>query len=189
MNESPLLSYRQAEQILTDAELIHSANAVMQALQLMADEITQVLSQRHPLVLCVMNGAVVFAGQLLPRLLFPLDFDYLQVKRYDQQLQAGRVHWQVAPSEVLRGRTILVIDDILDAGLTLTAIREKVLQQGAHAFYSAVLLEKQTGLPKPIQADFVGLTVPDRYVFGFGMDIHGAWRNLPAIYAIKNDNQ
>jgi hypoxanthine phosphoribosyltransferase len=189
MDESPLLSYRQAEQILADAELIHSANDVMQALQHMADEIIQVLSQQHPLVLCVMNGAVVFAGQLLPRLLFPLDFDYLQVKRYDQQLQAGKVRWQVAPSEVLRDRTILVLDDILDAGLTLAAIREKVLQQGARAFYSAVLVEKQTGLSKPIQADFVGLTVPDRYVFGFGMDIHGAWRNLPAIYAIKNNNQ
>lgn len=189
MNEPPLLSYRQAEQILTNAELIHSANAVMQALQHMADEITQVLSQRHPLVLCVMNGAVVFAGQLLPKLLFPLDFDYLQVKRYDQQLRADKVRWQVAPSEILRDRTVLVIDDILDAGLTLRAIREKALQEGVRAFYSAVLVEKQTGLPKPIQADFVGLTVPDRYVFGFGMDIHGAWRNLPAIYAIKSDNQ
>ncbi len=183
------MSYQQAEQILSDAELILSENDVMQALQHMADEITQVLSQQHPLVLCVMNGAAVFAGQLLPRLLFPLDFDYLQVKRYDQQLQAGKVRWQVAPSEVLRDRTILVLDDILDAGLTLAAIREKVLQQGAWAFYSAVLVEKQTGLSKPIQADFVGLTVPNRYVFGFGMDIHGAWRNLPAIYAIKNDNQ
>jgi hypoxanthine phosphoribosyltransferase len=85
----------------------------------------------------------------------------------------------------VRNRVVLVLDDILDEGITLAAIRERIMSQGATAFYSAVLAEKDTGRPKPITADFVGLTLPDRYAFGFGMDVYGAWRNLPAIYALK----
>ncbi len=180
---------QKAEKILTDAKLIHSESDVNRELQRMAEEITQAMSQQQPLVLCVMNGAVVFAGQLLPKLLFSMDFDYLHVTRYGNALNGGEICWLVEPKEEnVKGRVVLVLDDILDRGNTLLAIRDKILEQGAKVFYSAVLVEKQSDFPKPIQADFVGLTVPDRYVFGFGMDIHGAWRNLPAIYAL-NENK
>lgn len=181
-----MLTYQQAQQILDTAELIHSAQVVSQTVQRMAEAITQALSHQHPLVLCVMGGAVVFTGQLLPRLQFPLDFDYLHLTRYDKKMTGGEIHWLAEPKENMKDRVVLVLDDILDEGITLAAIRDKVLKNGAKAFYSAVLAEKETGKPKPFRADFVGLSVPDRYVFGFGMDIQGAWRNLPAIYAVKN---
>ncbi len=181
-----MLTYQQAQQILDTAELIYSEQTVAQTIHCMALNITQLLSQQQPLVLCVMGGAVVFAGQLLPKLPFPLDFDYLHVSRYNKQLHGGEIQWRVKPGESVKDRVILVLDDILDEGITLAAIRDKVLENGAKAFYSAVLAEKRTGRLKPLQADFVGLTVPDRYVFGFGMDIHGAWRNLPAVYAVKD---
>ena len=132
-----------------------------------------------------MGGAVVFTGHLLPWLRFPLSFDYLQVTRYQNTTQGGSVNWKVFPQENLHGRVVLVLDDILDEGITLAAIRKRVIDSGAKAFYSAVLVDKDIGRAKPLQADFVGLKLPDRYVFGFGMDIKGAWRNLPAIYAIK----
>ena len=181
----PMLDMRQAQQILKAAELIHSERIVKKTIQHLAGDITRVLSQQQPLVLCVMGGAVVFTGQLLPQLRFPLDFDYLHLTRYDKKMTGGEVHWLAEPKETMRDRVVLVLDDILDEGITLAAIRDKVLEKGAKAFYSAVLTEKETGKPKPFKADFVGLTVPDRYVFGFGMDIHGLWRNLPAIYAVK----
>lgn len=177
---------QQLEQVLNTAELIHSAQTVTQAVQRMASDITRVLSQQQPLVLCVMGGAAIFAGQLLPQLRFPLEFDYVHLTRYGKQLQGGEIYWRVEPRESVKDRVILVLDDILDEGITLAAIRAKVLENGAKAFYSAVLTEKETGRPKPLKADFVGLMVPDRYVFGFGMDIRGAWRNLPAIYAVKD---
>ncbi|HRB98336.1 MAG TPA: hypoxanthine-guanine phosphoribosyltransferase [Nitrosomonas sp.] len=177
---------QQLQQILDSAELIHSEQIIAHTVQRLATDITQVLSHQQPLVLCVMGGAVVFTGQLLPLLGFPLDFDYLHLTRYDKALTGGAIHWQAEPKENMHGRVVLVLDDILDEGVTLAAIRDKVLENGAQAFYSAVLVEKQTGQPKPFSADFVGLTVPNRYVFGFGMDIHGAWRNLPAIYAVKD---
>lgn len=181
-----MMTYQQTQQILDTAELIHSEQMVTQTVHHMAEAITQALSHQQPLVLCVMGGAVVFTGQLLPQLRFPLDFDYLHLTRYDKKMTGGAIHWQAEPKEDLRDRVVLVLDDILDEGITLAAIRDKVLEKGAKAFYSAVFAEKETGKPKPFKADFVGLTVPDRYVFGFGMDIHGAWRNLPAIYAVKD---
>lgn len=179
-------TYQQLEQILSTAELIHSEQTVTQTVQRMAADITRVLSHQQPLVLCLLGGAVIFTGQLLPQLRFPLDFDYAHLTRYDKKMQGGEIHWRVEPRESVKDRVILVLDDILDEGVTLAAIRAKVLENGAKAFYSAVFTEKETGKTKPIKADFVGLTVPDRYVFGFGMDIRGAWRNLPAIYAVKN---
>ncbi|MER0172103.1 MAG: hypoxanthine-guanine phosphoribosyltransferase [Nitrosomonas sp.] len=179
-------TYQQLEQILNTAELIHSEQVVTQTVQRMAADITRVLSHQQPLVLCMLGGAVIFTGQLLPQLRFPLDFDYAHLTRYDKKMQGGEIYWRVEPRESVKDRVILVLDDILDEGITLAAIRAKVLENGAKAFYSAVFTEKETGRPKPLKADFVGLTVPDRYVFGFGMDIRGAWRNLPAIYAVKN---
>jgi hypoxanthine phosphoribosyltransferase len=95
--------------------------------------------------------------------------------------------WRAAPWTSVKGRTVLVVDDILDEGLTLAAIHERMLEQGATACYTAVAADKLNGKQKPISADFVALTVPDRFVFGYGMDARGAWRNLPAIYAMKEE--
>lgn len=180
-----MISAEQARDILRNAELIRTEQEVRVAVTRMAAEISRKLSGRHPLVLSVMGGAVVFTGQLLPQLDFPLDFDYLHVTRYGSKQQGGALQWKVAPGESVKGRVVLVLDDILDEGETLAAIRQRVLEQGAVEFYSAVFADKATGMLKPIRADFTGMELPDRFVFGFGMDIQGAWRNLPAIYAMK----
>jgi len=177
----------EARDILAGAELLRSAEEVQDAVRRVAQEINAALAGKHPLVLSVMGGAVVFSGQLLPMLEFPLDFDYLHVSRYGHAQQGGELHWKVAPRENVRGRVVLVLDDILDEGETLHAIRQRVLGLGATAFYSAVFADKKNGKAKPIHADFVGMELPNRFVFGYGMDIHGAWRNLPAIYATKEN--
>ena len=174
-----------AWQILETAELIHSAAAVDAAIERVAAEIAATLKDRYPLVLSVMGGAVVFTGRILPLLKFPLDFDYIHASRYAAATSGGPVHWKVEPKGNVAGRVVLVLDDILDIGDTMLAIRQRILGLGAEAFYSAVLTDKQKGQAKPIYADFVGLSLPDRYVFGCGMDAHGIWRNLPAIYALK----
>lgn len=173
-------------QLLQNAEIIHDAARVDVAIQRLADEITAALGTREPLVLCVMGGAVVFAGQLLPKLLFPLEFDYVQANRYHNGTSGQHLLWKVEPGDNVRGRTVLLLDDILDEGHTLAAVREKCLDAGAMCVAIAVLTEKDNGLQKPVQADFIGLEVPNRYVFGCGMDVYGWWRNLPAIYALKD---
>ena len=170
---------------VAQAELLCDATRLQAVIHRLAHEINTALSDKEPLVLCVMNGAVVFTGQLLPLLDFPLTFDYVQVSRYHETLHGGELAWIVAPPASLRNRVVLVVDDVLDEGRTLAAIRAKILENGAQACYSAVLVDKQTGREKPIQADFVGIQLPDRYIFGFGMDLHGKWRNLPEIYALQ----
>ncbi len=176
-----------AWQILESAELIHSAAAVDAAIERVAAEIAARLKDQYPLVLSVMGGAVGFTGRVLPLLNFPLEFDYIHASRYGAAISGGQVDWKVEPKGNVADRVVLVLDDILDIGDTMLAIRERVLGLGARAFYSAVLTDKKKATAKPICADFVGLSLPDRYVFGCGMDAHGIWRNLPAIYALRQD--
>ena len=170
---------------LQEADLVHDDTAVRAALERLAGEITAALAHQYPLVLCVMGGSVVFTGQLLPLLRFPLDLDYLHVTRYDGATRGGELAWKVLPRQPVAQRVVLVLDDILDEGHTMHAIRERLLCDGAQAVHCAVLADKAIARAKPIQPEFVGLSVPNRYVFGFGMDVEGAWRNLPAIYALK----
>lgn len=180
-----MLSRQDAQHALINSEIIFSVEQVQAAVLRMAQEINATMAESHPLVLSVMGGAVVFTGQLLPLLNFPLDFDYVHVSRYGNSQQGGEMKWKVAPQENVRGRVVLVVDDILDEGETLNAVKQRVMNLGASKFYSAIFADKMHGKIKPIKADFVGLEVPDRFVFGYGMDIHGAWRNLPAIHATK----
>lgn len=180
-----MLIDEKARQLLADAELIVPADVLTSTIHGMAKAITAELSNQYPLVLSVMNGAIVFTGQILPLLNFPLDFDYLHVTRYNRALRGGSIRWETLPRIDLTGRVVLVLDDVLDEGLTLAAIRQRLMEAGAKAFYSAVLVDKLIDREKPVYADFVGISLPDRYIFGYGMDVHGIWRNLPAIYAMK----
>jgi hypoxanthine phosphoribosyltransferase len=139
-----------------------------------------------PLVLGVMGGAVVFTGHLLPQLTFPLEFDYIHVTRYGDQDRGGEVVWKVIPRQNVAGRTIIVVDDILDEGETLAHVKQRLLDMGAAEVILAVFADKDLGRRKPVQADIVGLTIPNRFVVGFGMDAHGYWRNLPGLWVIND---
>lgn len=176
----------EARRILADADLICSEAEVAAAVRRVAVAVTAALSEHHPLVLAVMGGATIFAGHLLPQLGFPLEYDYLHATRYGDSTTGGELSWLVEQRTSVRGRTVLLVDDIFDEGITLAAIRGHLLKQGAARCLTAVLADKDIGRAKPVAPDFIGLTLPNRYVFGFGMDIKGAWRNLPAIYALKN---
>lgn len=174
-----------AKDILASAEMLFSAEVVAEAVSRVALEITEKLGDTNPLLLCVMTGGVPFAGHLMTQLHFPLEFDYLHVTRYGQETSGGALSWRSAPWTSVKDRTVIVLDDILDEGLTLAAIVERVMELGAKACYTAVATDKLNGKKKPLKADFVALTVPDLFLFGYGMDVRGMWRNLPAIYAMK----
>lgn len=175
----------EARRILAEADLIRSEEEILSAIDRLAGEIADRLRDEYPLVLTVMSGGVVFAGLLLPKLGFPLECDYLHATRYGNQTSGAELNWLAEPRTPVAGRTVLVLDDILDEGITLAAIKARLLAQGAAACFTAVLSEKDLDRAKPISADFKGVQLPNRYVFGCGMDVKGAWRNLPAIYALK----
>jgi hypoxanthine phosphoribosyltransferase len=175
------------QELLKKADLIYSKVEVDAAITLLATQISHDLHDKAPLVMTIMNGGLYFAGQLLPQLSFALETDYLQASRYNGKTIGQDVKWGKAPTENLKGRIVLLLDDILDEGHTLVAIRDRCLALGALEVKIAVLTEKALGHAKPIHADYVGLTLPDCYVFGCGMDVYGWWRNLPEIRALKED--
>lgn len=178
------MNREEALHIFQHSEEIVSASAVDASIARMAGEIKQAIGDEFPLVLSVMGGAAVFTGMLLPRLDFPLEFDYIHLTRYRNMTQGGEMQWRVAPAESVKNRVVLVLDDILDEGQTMAAIRDRIVEMGARRFISAVLCEKTLEQAKPLRPDFCGFTVPDRYIFGCGMDAKGYWRNLPAIRAL-----
>jgi hypoxanthine phosphoribosyltransferase len=166
------------------SEEVVTATEVQAALDRMAGEITVRLADRNPLVVTVMNGGLVFAGQLLPKLPFALEISYVHVRRYGRETKGGELVWIAGPHESVTGRTVLLLDDILDEGQTLLAIRSRFFELGAtEVLLAAFAVKIRKDLPK-VMADFTGIRVPDRFVFGFGMDVGGAWRNLPSIRAL-----
>jgi len=183
-----MLTAEEAWRMLNEAEVVCTPEEVEQAIGRLGDEISATLRDRYPLVLCVMNGALFFCGKLMPLLRFPLTLDYVHASRYGDGLDGRDIRWKVVPPPHVKGRAVLVLDDILDEGPTLAAIRERVMALGAESCHIAVLTDKRTGRPKPVTPDFVGLEVPNRFVFGCGLDAYGLWRNLPAIYALKEDS-
>ena len=175
----------EALRLLDTADEIVTSRQVRAAVERMGADISKRLEAEFPVVLAVMGGAAVFIGQLLPLLHFPLEFGAIEVTRYNNDIQGREINWRLPPRDNVRDRVVLVVDDILDEGITLAAIRKRLLEMGAREVLSAVFADKDIGREKPVAADFIGVTVPNRYVFGFGMDAYGLWRNLPAIYALK----
>ncbi|MGZ5056673.1 MAG: hypoxanthine-guanine phosphoribosyltransferase [Methylobacter sp.] len=167
------------------ADLLHSEQEVEAAIDKMAQQINIALADHNPLLLCVMNGGVVTFGKLLTRLSIPLTIDVINASRYQNQTSGGSIDWRIKPETPLKGRTVLIVDDILDEGITLQALDQYCREQGATAVYSAVLVDKILDHEKPVTADFIGLKVENRYVFGYGMDYKGYLRNAPGIYACK----
>lgn len=181
------VSLQEVDRVWREAECLFTREQVMAAIDTLAEQITEPLKDSNPLLLPLMSGATVIAGKLLPRLSFHLQLDYIHATRYRNQTSGSAIEWIVKPRHDLRDRTVLVIDDILDEGITLHEVLQWCKQQGAKKVYSTVLVDKQHDRRQPpdLKADFVGLEVPDRYVFGYGMDYKGYLRNAPGIYAVK----
>ena len=181
-----------ARSLLKNAEQIFDEAAVARAVASVADKLNARFNapgdETFPLVLGVMGGAVVFVGQVLPQLEFPLEFDYIHVTRYGDDDQGGKVVWKVIPRANVEGRTIIVLDDILDEGETLAHVKQRLIDMGAAEVIIAVFADKDLQRAKPVEADIVGLSIPNKFVIGFGMDVYGYWRNLPGLWAIRPED-
>lgn len=177
---------REAEDVFSHADLLYTAEQVDAALDRMAQEISRKLAHENPLVICPMIGGVVVTGQLITRLRFPLQVDYIHASRYRGDTTGKDVQWLRTPQPNIANRTLLIVDDILDEGITLEKIIQTCKRAEASRIFTAVLIEKQINRPRSLlHADFTGLTVPDRYVFGYGMDYKGYLRNCDGIYAVE----
>ena len=177
------LGPEQAWEVLKKADRLYPPEVVEAALDRMAREIQIQLSDSNPLLVCIMTGGVVPFGKLLPKLQFPFETDFVHATRYRGALHGGELHWRVGPEANPRDRVVLLIDDILDGGDTLAGIEARYRNDGARAVHKAVLVVKQRARSIDVPVEFKGLDVPDRYVFGYGMDYKGYLRNAPGIFA------
>ncbi|MGH8549446.1 MAG: hypoxanthine-guanine phosphoribosyltransferase [Methylococcales bacterium] len=171
--------------VRAEADLLFPEYQVDQAFDRMARSVTGRLADSNPILICVLTGGIGPTAKLMRRLDFPLTSDVIHASRYQGATSGSEIEWISVPRSPLIGRTVLIVDDILDEGITLEAISRYCTEQGAASVYSAVLVEKRLGHAKPCRADFVGLKAENRYLFGCGMDYKGYWRNLPGIYACK----
>ena len=180
MTDKPVLA-----EAMKTAELLFSRGELDVRIATMGKEIEDALEDEVPIFMTVMNGGLIFGGVLALAIPSDLEFDYVHATRYRGGTRGHDLLWVKQPRVALTGRTVLLVDDILDEGHTLKAIRDFCIDEGAKRVLIAVFCEKRHDRATPgLRADFVGVRVPDRYVFGYGMDFHEQGRNLPGIYAL-----
>lgn len=172
--------------LIEQAKIIYNEQQVQSAISKMAQTINQDLADKKPLLLCVVNGGIFLTGQLLPKLKIALELDYIHISRYGNALEGQSMRWLAKPSTPLKERNIVILDDVLDQGITLKAIEEYCQSQGAKSIYHAVLFDKtecraSNGV---VTAHCIGLTAPNEYLFGCGLDVKGFFRNTPSLYSV-----
>ena len=172
------------DKALAQAECLYDMNAIEAALDKLAEQLNQHYADLNPLLLCVMKGALVTMGQLLPKLTFPLEIDYIHATRYGDKLEGGEVQWQHQPETALENRHVILIEDIVDRGDTLNVLRHYCMENKVKSVACATLVNKMDVSQSCQPAEFIALTVPNRYVFGFGLDYQGQARQFPGIYAL-----
>ena len=174
------------DQDFPDAEIIYTEQQIAAALDQLAISLNDTMAGTNPVVLCVMNGGLIFTGHLLTRINFQCELDYIHATRYANSTTGNTLEWLSYPKSTLKGRTVLILDDILDEGITLEAIEKYCYAQGALNVEKAVLLHKHHDrCCIEINRGHVALNVDDKYVFGFGMDYEGKFRYLNAIYSLR----
>jgi len=179
---------KEIDQLYAKSSLLYSLEDIEKSIDKMAKAIEEKIADKNPIIICVMTGGLIPMGYLLTRLPFHLQMDYVHATRYHGEKEGGEIVWIARPCADLKDRTVLVVDDILDGGVTLAAIKEDFLAQGASEVYTAVLVDKKRERPpEGLQnADFVGLEIDNHFIFGFGMDYQGYLRNVPAIYQVHD---
>lgn len=178
---------RELRRVRHDARELYSRDQVTEAIARVAAQLTGDYAERFPVFVTIMNGGLVFAGELLTRLDFPLEVDYLHASRYRGETSGGEVHWIVTPSASLADRDVVILDDILDVGSTLLSIVDACKAQGAASVKTCVLVDKKHDrkAQPDLKADYTALDAEDAYLFGMGMDYKGYWRNAPGIFAVQ----
>lgn len=174
------------KEVHAESDILISESELAKAFDAIGDKLNKDLSNRNPIFVCCMNGGLMTTSEVVKRLVMPLQIDYVHASRYKHDYAGGKLNWIKAPNLDFKGRAVVLLDDILDGGITLAEIKKFYLAGGAAEVLTVVMLDKITdreheGLHV---ADYVGLRVEDRYVYGFGLDYHGYLRNVPAIYAV-----
>lgn len=162
-------------------QVLYSETVIQHRIAELGAELTAYYRDDVPMVVVLLNGALFFAADLIRRIDRPVHLDSFAVSSYENNASTGALTARTTLKLNPAGRRVLLIDDILDTGLTLEKTKSFLLERGAHDVRTCVLLDKQTGTGKPVSADWVGFRCPDQYIVGYGLDSNEEFRNLPYI--------
>ena len=181
-----MLKQAELQQIIDHSDLIYTQTEIATAITQMAATTDQLLAGSQPIIIAVMNGGMVLTYDLIRQLKTRSRLDYLQVARYQDKTVGGQLHWHKQPQQSLAGETVLLVDDIFDQCDTLQELVSYCKAQGAKQIFSAVLLYKHKAQREhSLMPDVIGLEVADRFVYGYGMDYQGYFRDVAEIYALR----
>lgn len=164
-----------------------SAEQIQQRVRELGARITTDFTGEPLTVIVILHGALVFAADLIRSVDLPLTLDVIKVSSYDGTNSTGTISRMLGPSHSVTDRHVILIDDILDTGLTLSTIRFQLMQQGAASLQTCVLLEKPSRRLHSIAAAYTGFTIENHFVVGYGLDYDGRYRNLPYIGTLPDD--
>ena len=171
--------------LLENASCLYTAEEIEMAIESLAAKISVDFHDKNPILLPIMNGGLPTAASLMKRFKFPLQLDYIHLTRYRDSTSGGDINWIYHPRLDLNDRAVILIDDLLDHGITLREAVSHCLERGAHSVSTVVLVVKELDHRPGLQTvDYFALRTPDKYLFGYGMDYKSYWRNAPGIFAV-----
>ncbi|MBC3785436.1 hypoxanthine phosphoribosyltransferase [Spirosoma sp. LMG 31448] len=162
-----------------------AAEAIQTRIQELADQINQEYADRKPLIVVVLNGAFIFAADLMKNLTIPCEVTFIRVASYTATESTGQLRQILGLSETITGRDLIVIEDIVDTGLTICEVCDQLRSQQPASIAIATLLFKPTALKKSIDLHYVGFEIENRFVLGYGLDYDGIGRNTKDIMVLE----
>ena len=178
------LKFKEAEELLKNSTVLYNKEQIESAISKIVNEIEFDIGDEIPLFLTIMNGGMFFSSILLQQIKKPFILDYIHASRYgNESFGSSHIAWYRQPNaDDVNGRNVYIVDDILDEGHTLFEVNRFILGLGAKSCKQIVMVDKVINKDKPISAQFVALSAPNKFLFGYGMDIFGVYRNMPNIY-------
>lgn len=173
------------DSVLLNSSCVATSVIVDEALDKMANAITRDLSTLNPVVICVMTGGIITTGHLMTRLKFPLELSYLHITRYKDKLIGGDLDVVMLPTDLINNRNVLIVDDIFDEGFTMELATNECLDKGAASVKSAVLVVKDRKRTCKHSVNYYGIKAPNKFLYGYGLDYKGYFRNLNKIMAYE----
>ncbi|MEA4982109.1 MAG: hypoxanthine phosphoribosyltransferase [Paludibacter sp.] len=157
---------------------------IQAAVKQVGEAINREMSDTNPLFICVLNGAFMFAGDLMKTVNFPCEITFVKLSSYEGLVTTGNVKEVIGLNESVVGRNVIVVEDIVDTGITMEKIISSLQSKGAKSIKVATFLQKPEALQRDIQVDYVAMKIPTQFIVGYGLDYDGYGRNLKEIYTV-----
>src|SRR6266516_7139803 len=172
-----------------NVEVLVSAEQIREKIRELGAEISRDYAGQNPLLIGVLKGAFIFLSDLMRAIEIPLGIDFIAISSYGAEMRtSGEVRILKDLDVAIEGRHILVVEDIVDTGLTLSYLLANLKSRGAETVKLAALLDKHERLEKEVPIDYLGFKIPDKFVVGYGLDFAERYRNLPFIAVVKDPN-